>query len=139
MTTTDSSTKWPLIGVRVCAVYLLLCAIAALEALVRSASNGIFGWVQLVMIPGTILFGLTAFRLWQLQPWAQGSAVYIFLSHTALGFIGLINPPNWNSSTNLIFSSALVTIGIIGWIFLKRPAVKALFKNRQSAIQNQKS
>ncbi len=140
MITSNTQPKWALIGVRVCAICLALWAIVAIVMAFIGVSNGIFTWLQLVFIPGgAILVGFTALRLWQLRPWSRGATIEIFAISSILSGLGLTTPSNWNSPATAIILCMMITIGIIGSIFLTRPAVKALFQNQQSAINNQKS
>ncbi len=137
MTTTSTQSKWGLIGVRVCAVYLAVIAVAYPMLVLISVSNGTFtstvGLLLLIFIPGAILFGLTALKLWALRSWARAFASEIFISHILVlvyAFINLLTASLKLTLGGFLILTIWVMIGIIGWIFLCQPAVKALFENQ---------
>lgn len=142
MTTSNTQPKWALIGVRVCAVYLALWTIAALWMLFTVTYQG-FGWLlSIFFISSAMLLSVTAIKLWQLRPWGRIGASVLFVGHIwmpMLPFFNLLAVRSPLTPSDLLYRAIVAVIGIIGLIFLNRPAVKALFQNRQSAIQNPKS
>lgn len=146
MTTSSTHLQWALIGVRVCAVYLAVIAIAYPMLVLIGVSNGTvagtFGLLLLIFILGAIIFGLTALKLWMLRSWARASASEIFAFHPLVllfPFMNLLSSPAKVELSDFLFGTMWAMIGIVGWVFLTRPIVKAIFQNQQSEINNQKS
>ncbi len=138
MTTSNTQPKWALIGVRVCAVYPALWAVAACGSIFMAVNNATFGWLQLFYMLGAVLLSLTAWGLWQLRSWSRVAITGIFASQIMVSIIGFLNLSNWTSRV-LFVLCMLITIGAIGLFFITRPIVKEQFENQQSKIQNQKS
>jgi hypothetical protein len=137
MTTSSTHPQWLLIDVRVCASSLALLASAYPVLVFISVTNGTFagafGLPLLMLIPGVILFGLTALKLWVLRPWARAFASKIFVFHTwglLHPFIILFTSPSKVIPGDFLSGTIWAVIGIISRIFLRRPAVKALFENQ---------
>jgi hypothetical protein len=131
MTTANTQPKWALIGVRVCVIYLALWAVAAILPVFIGSINNTFDWLRLLLILFAVLLGLLALRLWQLRSWSREFAADIFIGQMALSLVLLMNHTNWNSLTSVAISFAPAVVGVIGWVFLNRPAVKALFESHQ--------
>jgi hypothetical protein len=137
MTTSITQPKWALIGVRVCAVYLALWAIAGLWMLFTVTYQG-FGWLlSIFFISSAMLLSVTAIKLWQLRPWGRIGASALFVCHIGMPVLLFFNLLTFQSSItlgDLMYGTMLAVIGIIGWVLLNRPTVKALFENQQSKI-----
>ncbi len=139
MTTSNTQSKWALIGVRVCAVYLALWAIARIALIFLGSVYGSVGWLILMIIPLAILFSLHALKLWQLRSSWRGSAAQIFISMVIISIPLVMRHTDWNSLASVAVSFAPAAMGVIGFVFLNLQAVRALFQNQQSEINNQKS
>ncbi len=134
MNTSTTQPKWALIGVRICAVYLLLWAIAGLWMAFTVRVEGALTWLlPVLLIPGAILFGLMALGLWRLQPLGRSTASTMFAGHAWMplfSIIVLVISQRPITPSDLLYRIVWAAIGIIGWIFLRRQAVKALFENQ---------
>ncbi len=131
MTISSTQPKWALVGVRVCAVYLALVVVVFIAAFFIGVNNGTSGWLLLLSTLFTISLGLHTLKLWQIQPGSRRFVADVFVSQIIWGVLLLVGAPAWNLLTRVVICCALTVIGIIGWIFLTRSAVKALFQNRQ--------
>ncbi|CAG0926863.1 hypothetical protein TFLX_00237 [Thermoflexales bacterium] len=138
MTIVSSSPKWAFIGERVCAIYFAVIAIAYPILVLIGVSNrtfaGTLGLLLLIFIPGALIFGLTASKLWVLWSWARASASEIFAFHPLallFPFMNLLTSPAKVELSDFLFGTIWAIVGIIGWLFLNRPAVKALFENHK--------
>ncbi len=134
MTTSTVQPKWALIGVRVCAVYLAVWAIAALWMAFTVRIEGALTWLlPILFIPGAILFGLMALGLWRLRTWGRTMASTVFVGYMWMAVFSpiiLLTAQSPITPNDLLYRTVWAVIGFIGWIFLRRPAVKALFENQ---------
>ncbi len=139
MTTSTVQPKWALIGVRVCAVYLALWAIACIALVLIGNSNNAFDWLKLLLISFAVLFGLLAFSLWRLKSWSREVVVQMYIGTAVISIPLVMGHTDWHSPVSILISFAPAAIGVAGLVFLNRPTVKALFENPRSKIHNQKS
>jgi hypothetical protein len=132
MTTTNPQPKWALIGVRVCAIYLVVW-IVPVGLLLLSGSTTESLWLALPIVWSVS----AALNLWRLSSRGCSSAEMTF-SYQIFIPLAFLCVRDVASITWL----TIISMGLIAafWrVFLSRPAVKALFQNQQSTIQNPKS
>ncbi len=132
MTTSTVQPKWALIGVRVCAVYLVAWIVPAWLLLLSGLTNK---WLFLTL--PTVWSLYAALRLWRLSDRGQLLAGMTFFGHIVipLGFLFA-----HDVTSTMWLTIVLLWLIAVFWIFfLSRSAVEALFQNQKSTINNQKS
>ncbi len=132
MTTMSTQSKWALIGVRICAVYLVVWIVPVWTAFL----NGTTDKRQSLTLP-TLWSLFAALRLWRLSDRGRLFAGFTFFAQIAMPIAFLLARDI--ASTAWLAIILMWLIAFFWIVFLSRPAAKALFENQKSEINNQKS
>jgi hypothetical protein len=132
MTTSSTQPKWPLIGVRVCAIYL--ACITASGILAPPPFTAEYQGVEYLIAAG---YFFLAFELWRLRRWALQLIRFLLIVQFIICVDALMSKAL--SATSLLWLTLFGLFALAALIYLFRPSVRALFQNQQSKIQNQKS